>query len=78
MKLFKVTCRGMQSDATGRPNGIAYVVAVDAGAAYEGVLKRLETRDLGFYGDRELKSVELVADCSETSNLPALIFGRTE
>ncbi len=59
-KLFKVTCRGMHES-----HGIAYVVASDAGAAYERVYSDLSARGLGFTHDRALQCVELMADDAE-------------
>ena len=62
-KLYKVTCRGMRST-----HGTAYVVANDAGDAYARVRAELDKRDLGFTDDREMESVELIAeDCQYPS-----------
>lgn len=60
MMLFKVTLKGM----TISPNayGISYVVADDPTSAYLKVKKFLEENDLGFSRDRELHSIELIAD----------------
>lgn len=75
VKLFRVTCCGMQLSVRSRPHGITFVVAKDAAAAYDAVRKRLDECGLGFPYERELSSVELVADGSDSSRLPALIFG---
>jgi hypothetical protein len=60
MMLFKVTLRGM----TIGPNayGISYVVAECPTSAYKKVKEFLDTNDLGFSRDRELHSIELIAD----------------
>lgn len=70
LKLFKVTCKGMQhpSTSSGAIFGVAYVVAQDAGTAYQMVADALECRDIGFPRDRELHSVELI---SEATDYPA-------
>ena len=62
-KLYKVTCRGMDHSLTTGPSyGVAYVVAEQAGEAYEKVRANLVERKLGFSNERELKSVELIAE----------------
>ena len=60
MKLFKVTCRGL-SDR----HFEAYAVANDSHTAYQMVRDSLEQRSIGFDKERELKSVELIADDTE-------------
>ena len=57
MKLYKVICRGM-SDT----HGTAFVLADDPHQAYITLRVYLEARNLGFSGERELLSVELIAD----------------
>lgn len=42
-----------------------YVVASDPAAAYKRVRDLLDANDWCFYKDRELRSVELVAECSK-------------
>jgi len=66
MKLFKVTCQGMNvHQSVGVTNGIAYVVAEDAAKAYQRVRDALDEFKLGFVREREMKSVELVAEEAE-------------
>lgn len=55
--LFRVTLRGMRDS-----HGVSYVVAEDAGKAYERVLADMNKRDLGFSKDRALDKVELIAE----------------
>lgn len=63
MKLYKVTCRGMTSGlGSAQAYGVAYVVADDPERAYRTVRAALDTRDLGFTDDREMRSVELIAE----------------
>ena len=62
MKLFKVTLRGMTVTSTGVVYGVTYAVADDPTTAYLKVKKFLDTNDIGFSKERELLSVELIAD----------------
>lgn len=63
LKLYKVTCQGMHGGLGDRhAHGIAYVVAENTYSAYKMLRKFLDENDLGYSGDRELKSVELIAD----------------
>ena len=60
MKLYRVRCRGMQQS-----HGIAFVVAPDATTAYKRVRDDLDERDLGMTQDREMESIDLVAEDAE-------------
>jgi len=62
MKLFKITLRGMTVTSTGVVYGVSYAVAQDPTTAYLKVKKFLDTNDIGFSKERELLSVELIAD----------------
>ncbi len=63
MKLYRVTCRGMTSGlGNSQTYGVAYVVADNPERAYRAVRASLDTRDLGFANERELRSVELIAE----------------
>lgn len=55
MKLYKITLRNYD---------VAYSVANDAESAYQLVRKHLDKNDLGFKDERELLTVELIADDS--------------
>jgi len=73
-KLYRVTCRGMLDDTTGTAHGIAYVVAKDPTSAYEMLRRYLDDNDLGFERDRELDSVELVAEGSDYPDCGIRLF----
>jgi hypothetical protein len=62
MKLYKVTLRGMTVTSTGVVYGVSYAVAEDPTSAFSKVKKFLDTNDIGFSKERELLSIELVAD----------------
>ena len=61
-KLFMVTLKGMKYSASGVTHGVNYVVAKDPTEAYEIVRSFIDKENLGFYKDRELESVELIAE----------------
>jgi len=62
MKLYKVTLKGMHSSSGGSCcNGIAYVISESMDEAYGKVKKYLDEKNWGFFPDRELRSVELIA-----------------
>jgi hypothetical protein len=58
LKLFKVDLRDYSF-------GSFYVIADNAGQAYQKVRAELDARDLGFREGRALKSVELIAEDAE-------------
>lgn len=62
MKLWLVTLQGMNISVTGAPNGKAYVVANDPKEASERLMNYVKDNKLGFTKERELKSVELIAE----------------
>ncbi len=62
LKLYRVTCRGMTTSSAGVAHGIAYVLAGNPAEAYEIVLDDLNKRDIGFYKERALDRVELLAE----------------
>jgi len=55
MKLFRVQLQGVNFE-------ISYAVAIDATTAYKTVRKYYDKNDIGFTKERELKSIELVAE----------------
>lgn len=66
MKLYKVTCRGMRAGiGNNQAHGVAYVVADDPERAYRTLRNSLDRRDLGFTEERELLSVELLAEAAD-------------
>lgn len=64
-KLFLVECRGMKSGISGAPSGVAYVLAVDSGEAYNKLRSYLDRDNLGFLRDRALDKVTLIAEIGE-------------
>lgn len=61
-KLYKVTLKGMTSSPTGTNYGISYIVAPDCNTAYLFLRRFLDDRDIGFTKDREMDTVELIAE----------------
>ncbi len=74
MKLWLVTLQGMNINLTGAPHGKAYVLANDPNEATEKLIKYVNENDLGFRKDRELKSVELIADSSDYPSCGMRLF----
>ena len=62
MKLYRVTCKGMTFSSTGQAHGIGYVVAESTDEAYRLMRADLDKRDLGFSKEREMHTIELLAD----------------
>lgn len=74
-KLFLVKCKGMTSvTGSGIAHGIAYVVATDPNEAYMKLRSHLDLKDLGFSHERELQSVELIADCYDYNDTGKMLF----
>lgn len=73
MKLFRVKLRGVSS-FTGIDYSCSYVVAQNSDDAYKKVRKFLDDKDLCFSCDREMKSVELIADDAEYCAVRTLLF----
>lgn len=72
MKLFLVRCKGMTSTVTGVAHGLAYVVANDPTEAYNKLRNYLDEKDLGFTSERELNTIQLIAD--EESSCDCKLF----
>lgn len=66
MKLFKVNLRGSYTE----PEGSWMVVAMDPSTAYNKVREALDKSDYRFEEDRELASIELLADDAEYPHTP--------
>lgn len=62
MKLYRVRLKGMSGSGIDTAYGKPYVIASDATEALEKVQKYLEQRDIGFRSDREIDSIELLAE----------------
>jgi hypothetical protein len=51
--------------AVGTTHGVAYVIAEDAGEAYDRLRADLDKQDLGYASDRAMDKIELLAeDCT--------------
>ncbi len=69
MRLYRVNLRGDIK----RYNP-SYVVAKDPSSAYEIVKAELDRLDYGFYMNRQLRSVELIAEANEHTLLESRLF----
>jgi len=65
VKLYKVECRGMVHEIVDMAHGIAYVIAENPEEAYRKVRNHLDAKNLGFASDREMKTIELLAEDDE-------------
>ena len=74
MKLYKVTLRGMKYSATGNVYGISYVVAENSEIAYLKVKDFLNTNNYGFSSDREMESIELLAEDNQYSSVNTMLY----
>lgn len=72
-KLYKVTIRGGFS-GTGTDYNESYVVARSPNDAYAKVRKFLDDNDLCFSDERELKRVELIAECKQYPQCKTMLF----
>jgi len=73
MNLYRVKLRGMQSSRTGIAYGDSYVLAEDPTEAYQKIRKFLDEADLGSLRDRELESLELLAN-TEGYSIGRMVF----
>lgn len=73
MKLFRVTLRGLTS-ATGVQLHSSYVVAENCHEAYRKVRNWVDENNYGFSNERELESVELLADECEYTPVRTRLF----
>ena len=62
MKLFRIKLTGMKYSSIGTLYGCPYVVAESAEQALAKVQKYVRDNDLGFTNDREMESIELLAE----------------
>jgi len=73
MKLYKVEIHGgFSSHSTDYHT--SYVVAADPTSAYKIVREFLDKEDLCFRNEREMKSVELIADTEHYGDCRTLLF----
>lgn len=79
MRLYKVTCRGMQNSIGGQTGyGVAYVVAQNPDRAYRMVRDYLDARSIGFRYERELQSVELLAEAYDYPDCGTILHVESE
>jgi len=74
MRLFRVNLRGFGGFTTGVNYQSSYVIAENPDEAYQKVRRWLDKKDYGFYKDRELASVELLADDHEYTEIGVRLF----
>ncbi len=72
MNLYLIKCRGMHGSLGTSGFGIAYVVAPDPTAAYAKLRADLDKRDIGFAADRDLHSIEKLAEVGDYPAHPCL------
>jgi len=70
MKLYRVTLRGF----IGSDYRVSYVVCKNCNDAYLTVLIALANKDLGFPKERELLSVELIAEDAQYPDCETRLF----
>jgi hypothetical protein len=70
MKLYRVNLQGFYNTKFASP----MVVAKDPTTAYETVKFWLKEKDYGFEKDREMKSIELIADSYEHTKATSILF----
>ena len=73
MKLYKVNLRGL-GGGSGVNYKSSYVVAENADKAYLTVRSHLDEKDYGFTRDREMESVELLAEDSDYAESLVRLF----
>jgi hypothetical protein len=73
-KLYKVTLKGMTYSSTGPARGISYVVATDPTEAYERLRLFLDKEKYGYERERELHTIELMAEAFNYTNCGHILF----
>jgi hypothetical protein len=73
-KLFKVNLKGTYGTGCGVKYHRSYVVAKTMDGAYKKVRDYLDGADIGFSSDRELDSIELVAEDYEYTDVRTRLF----
>lgn len=63
----------MTHNSTGIAYGVSYVIAENTDEAYNKVRKFLDEKDLGFFKDRELDKIELIADSYQYTHIGCLL-----
>ncbi len=72
-KLYRVNLRGLTS-VTGVGYRTSYVIAKNPDEAYKKVRTFLDEKDYGFSHEREMESVELIADNYEYTDVRTRLF----
>jgi hypothetical protein len=72
MKLFRLKLRGMETGIIAY--GYPYVVAENMDEAYKKVRNYLDEKDLGFENDREMESIQLLAETGDYPNCGVQLF----
>ena len=73
-KLFKINLKGIFGAGLGVKYHESYVVAKTMDGAYKKVRDFLDDKDYGFSGDRELESIELIAEDNEFTDVRKKLF----
>lgn len=74
MKLYKVTLQGMLHSTTGKVYGVSYVVAETMDEAYGKVRSFLDAQKLGWDKERELHTIEVIAEEKQYGDLKNMLF----
>lgn len=72
-KLYLVKLRGLTSPTDVELNK-TYVVAKDPTEAYEKIRTWLDDKDYGFAHEREMESIELIAEDYEFTDVKTMLF----
>lgn len=74
-RLYLVRCKGMQTTSGGQvAYGQAFVVAENPDEAYRKLRSSLDARGLGFVKEREMQSVELVAEAIDYPDCGIIVY----
>lgn len=74
MKLYRVNLRGMTGWSTGTSYGLSYVIAEDSEKAYQKVKTFLDEKNLGFIHEREMASIDLIAEDDQYTQTKTMLF----
>jgi hypothetical protein len=74
LKIYRVNLRGFSGSSTGVDYSCSYVLSENPDIAYKTVREWLDGADYGFQKDRELKSIELIAEAHEYADCQTRLF----
>ena len=74
MKLYKITLQGMHIKHRNSTYGTCYVIASNPSEAYDKVRTFLDKEDLGFLHERELDTIELIAENKQYTDAPCILY----